>query len=258
MIDYISVAIITKNAGATLANSLTSLADFSEVIVFDNGSEDNTVSIAESFNNTRVHTGAFEGFGPTKNKAVDLASNNWILSLDADEAVSTELLKTLRQWSIDTPATKVGLILRDNYFMGEAVRHGGWGNDWLVRLFNRSQYRFNSNMVHESIQLDAQAQQQKLKGTIDHNAVQHIGQFLDKVNRYSEIRQQQLYEKNKHMPLLLILLKTWFAFFRSYILQSGWITGWRGLVIAYSNANGAFFKYMKAYSRQQSRKQLER
>ncbi len=253
MIDHISVAIITKNAASTLKATLDSLTGFSNVVIYDNGSTDETQAIARQYTNVDLHTGSFEGFGPTKNRAVELAKNDWILSLDADETVSDTLHKALAQWGPDTPAHYAASILRDNYFMGKAVRQGGWGNDWLIRLFNRQQHRFNSAMVHEAVQLSPQASIKKLKGTIDHNAVQYIGQFLQKVDRYSDIRQQQLLAKNKRMPAGLILLKAGFAFWRSYLLQGGFMAGWRGMVIAWSNANGVFFKYMKAHAVQQAR-----
>ncbi len=247
MINHISVAIITKNAAATLPETLNSLTEFTDVVIYDNGSEDNTAEIARQYSNVSLHTGSFDGFGPTKNKAVALAKNDWILSLDADETVSTTLLETLKNWATNTPQ-RAGLVLRDNYFMGKAVRCGSWGNDWLIRLFNRQCHSFNQANVHESVQLTKAAEVVKLKGTIDHNAVQQLGQFLQKVDRYSEIHHQQIVAQNKTLPPSIIFLKTLFAFWRSYLLQRGFLAGWRGLVIAWSNANGVFFKYMKAHA----------
>ncbi len=254
MINHISVAIITKNAAATLSKTLSSLTDFAEVVIYDNGSDDETPEIANRYPNVKFQVGHFEGFGPTKNRAIALASNDWILSLDADETVSPTLLKALAAWPADCPVHHAGLILRDNYLMGAAVRRGGWGNDWLIRLFNRQCHRFNDAKVHESVQLSAETKTVKLDGTIDHNAIQDIGQFLQKVDRYSEIRQQQFVAKNKDLPAVIIFIKALFAFWRSYLFQLGFLCGWRGLVIAWSNANGVFFKYMKAHASQQTQK----
>ena len=248
MIDSISAVIITKNAASTLTDTLNSLKSFSEVILVDNGSSDETHKIAKQFENVAFHIDSFEGFGPTKNKAIALAKNDWVLSIDADEAISDELCLTMQQWAADTPTNHYGNLYRENHFMGKAIHYGGWGNDKLIRLFNRKCFQFNNNKVHESVQVDKSAKAIALKGKLKHNAVQNLGQFLIKVERYSELRQLDLLAKNKVPNLLFILLKVNFAFFRSYILQLGFLEGWRGIVIAFSNANGVFFKYMKAYS----------
>jgi glycosyltransferase involved in cell wall biosynthesis len=248
MINSISAIIITKNAANTLKNTLESLRTFSEVIILDNGSIDETLLIAEKYSNVILTEGIFEGFGPTKNKAVALASNDWVFSLDADEVVSTGLLKSLQQWPISTQINHYGTVLRENLFMGKPIYRGGWGNDKLVRLFNRKCFQFNNNQVHESVQVDSSSVSIEVSGALVHDAVQDIGQFLTKVNRYSELRHKDILAKNRVPSLLTILLKAHFAFFRSYFLQLGALEGWRGLVIAYSNANGVFFKYMKAYA----------
>lgn len=248
MIDSISAVIITKDAGTTLTDTLNSLRSFKEVIILDNGSQDNTESIAKQYKNVSFHTDTFDGFGPTKNKAVQLSTNDWVLSLDADECVSEELLASIKHWKTNTTPNHYGVVLRENLFLGKAVHRGGWGNDQLVRLFNRTYFLFNDNRVHESVAISQDGKEVRLNGILQHNAVQEIGQFLSKVNRYSELRHRDLLANNKVPSLLMILLKANFAFFRSYILQMGILEGWRGLVIAYSNANGVFFKYMKAYA----------
>lgn len=253
MIDSISAVIITKDAAATLTDTLNSLRSFREVIILDNGSQDNTEIIAKQYKNVSFHIGTFDGFGPTKNKAVRLSTNDWVLSLDADECISDELLASIKHWKASTPPNHYGVVLRKNLFMGKVVCRGGWGNDQLIRLFNKTHFLFNNNCVHESVAISNDGKKVQLNGTLQHNAVQDIGQFLSKVNRYSELRHIDLLSRNKVPSLLMILLKANFAFFRSYILQMGILEGWRGLVIAYSNANGVFFKYMKAYAAKKCR-----
>ena len=244
MLDQISVVIITRDAAATLADTLKSTRDFAEVVVYDNGSDDATIDIAQAYENVSLHQGDFMGFGPTKNHAVALAKNEWVLSLDADEAVSSKLKQFLEQWKPGSDDC-VGVIRRDNYLMGKLVDKGGWGADWLVRLFNRNVHRFNDNAVHESVQLSATSVQEKIPAPIRHNAVQHLGQFLQKIDKYSEIRRQT---SSKTMHPALIVLRSFFAFFRSYILRAGVLAGWRGLVIAWNESNGVFYKYMKIYA----------
>lgn len=244
MLDHISVVIITRNAATTLADTLASTTSFDEVLVYDNGSDDATLEIAGAFENVSLRQGEFMGFGPTKNHAVSLARHDWVLSLDADEEVSPELQQHLQQWA-PTSNNCVGVIRRDNYMMGKLVDKGGWGADWLVRLFNRECHRFNDNSVHESVPTNADSIEEKMPFPIRHNAVQHLGQFLTKIDRYSEIRRQT---SNKTFHPAVIFLRSSFAFFRSYILKGGIFAGWRGLVIAWNAANGVFFKYMKIYA----------
>ena len=250
MINGISVVIITRNAAATLATTLAALSDFEEVVIYDNDSDDETHTIAARFSNVRLHIGHFDGFGTTKNRAVAQATHNWILSLDADEHPSAELLDTLSRWHSQNGDQQhaVGMILRENYLLGKKVVYGGWGKDYLVRLFNRKHHQFNHNPVHESVALNNDSKSHTLKGVIVHNAVSDIGQFLVKINRYSSLRAQSMADKGKRLHPILIVLKTKFAFFRSYFLQLGLLAGWRGLLIAYCAATGVFFKYLKAYS----------
>ena len=245
----ISVVIITRNAGSSFGKTLASLADFDEVVIYDNGSTDDTLAIAERHLNVRLFQGEFFGFGPTKRHAVSLAKHDWVLSLDADEQPTPALIENLRAWDCHTDRDAAAQVQRKNLLLGKVVRHSGWGRDWLVRLFNRRFCNFNDAMVHESVQTGENTQVIRAIGPIMHDAVTDLSQFLEKVNRYSSIRAE-----NSRHPIApaLIVAKSLFAFFRTYFLRLGFLDGWRGLVIAFSNANGVFWKYMKAYALHQS------
>lgn len=244
MLDQISVVLITKNAADTLADTLKSTSGFTEVVVYDNGSDDATLEIAQQHENVSLHRGEFMGFGPTKNYAVALATNDWVLSLDADERISSELERYLQQWRPSSDNC-VGIIRRDNYLMGRLVTKGGWGSDWLLRLFNRKAHRFDDKAVHERVPLTATSKPEKIPYPIEHNAIRHLGQFLVKIDRYSEIHRQT---NNKTIHPALIFLRGLLAFFKSYVIKGGLFAGWRGLVIAWNDANGVFYKYMKVYA----------
>ena len=129
--------------------------------------------------------------------------------------------------------------------MGRHVKHGGWGNDWLLRIYNRTTHQFKDVPVHESVVKTKSSIIHKFPFPIEHFAYQDIGQFLIKLDRYTELRRNQ---SNKTFHPLIIFLRSLFAFFRSYILRAGFIDGWRGLVIAWNEANGVFYKYMKRYA----------
>lgn len=241
MIDHISVVIITKNAAATLTATLESTRDFAEVVVWDNDSSDATQAIATGFANVAWHEGEFRGFGPSKNAAAACARNDWVLSLDSDEALTPELVEALTGWR-DRDPQEVGEVLRENWFMGRPVRRAGWGGDYLVRLFHRGVHGFDAAEVHEKVALNATSSVQRLPGLIRHDAVRDIGQFLQKIDRYTELRRGA---RGRTWPAPVIVLKALFAFVRGYVFRLGFLAGWRGLVIAWSDANGVFYKYMK-------------
>ena len=249
MIDNISVVIITRNASSTIGDTLLSLKDFKEIIIYDSGSIDDTLDIVDSYNNTFIYSGDFFGFGDTKNHAISLASNDWIFSLDADESLSNELIMDLKDLHLEPKL--VGQALRRNFFMGMEMNSSGWNRDKLIRLFNRNDFCFSKLKVHEKIEVDSSAKVKDLSGCINHFAITNISQTLEKANLYSELYASD----NKTLyPIIVILMKAQFAFFRTYFLQKGFLNGWRGLVLAFSNSVGVFYKYIKIYAKHKTKK----
>ena len=248
MIENISAVIITKNVSETIKVTLDSLAAFNEIIVFDSGSTDNTIDIVQTYENVSLFQGEFLGFGPTKNYAINLARNDWIFSIDADESVSNKLLIHLSE--IDLESKLIGEIRRDNYFMGKEITVAGWGRDRLVRLFNRTEFCFSDRQVHEKVEVDPSARKIVLRGSVKHYSINNLSQTLEKANFYSELYAEQ---SNTYYPLWLILFKSLYSFIRTYFLQRGFLAGWRGLVLSYSNSVGVFYKYIKVYARQKQR-----
>lgn len=240
-LSEISAVIIVRNAEGTLGETLASLRDFAEVVVYDNGSTDKTIEIARSFDNVELYVGEFLGFGKTKAHAVGLARNDWVFSLDADEAVSSGLRDSIDAVDLTDPATAY-LVHRHNFLMGKRVRFSGWGNDWLVRLFHRGRHGFNDAAVHEKVLVGSDGRTARLKGALNHSAITELGQFPIKAARYSELRRQS---GTKPLPQAVIVLKTLYSFLRCYVLKLGVLDGWRGLAIAMSLAENVFYKYMK-------------
>lgn len=249
-LERISAVIITRDAGETLAATLDALSGLAEVVVYDNGSIDDTLAVAGGFSNVRVVEGTFDGFGSTRNRAAEYAANDWILGIDADERPDDHLLAALEQAPLDDPA-RVFALLRDNRFLGRSIRHAGWGREWKRRLYNRTRTAWRDEPVHERLESPPGQTVTRLGGRLIHDAVTDLGQFLDKTRRYSALRAPRLPARHP----LVILLSAWWAFLRTYFLRLGMLEGWRGLVIAWSNANGVFFKYMRAYAARTERKQ---
>lgn len=238
----ISVVIIAKNSEESIRECLESLRLFDQVILYLNNTTDQTAEIASTFQNVIIINGEFIGFGPTKNKAASFARNSWVLSLDSDEMISDQLFHEISKLPLNNDHFLYSLK-RDNYFLGKKIRFSGWGNDRLIRLYHKGIHHFNANMVHEHIELNSQSVVAPLKAPFKHLAITDINQFLSKVGHYSDIASKD----KKTCYFSIVILKSCFAFFRTYILQLGFLDGWRGFVIAVSNFNGKFFRYTKRY-----------
>lgn len=238
-----SAVIISRDSEETIGATLDSLNAFDEVVVYDNGSADSTIEIAKRYPNVSLHQGDFLGFGPTKNHAAGLARHDWVFSIDSDESISPELLSSISNADRSDPQIAYR-VLRGNYLCGKLVRHSGWGGDWLVRMYNRTGTGLNDVAVHETVQPPPGGRVQRLRGELSHDAVREVRDFLVKIDRYSEMVRKE--NPRILWPPIVFLRSAW-AFFRSYVLRLGILDGWRGLVIAVSDANGTFYKYMKPY-----------
>ena len=243
----VSAVLIAANSADTIGRCLESLQFLPEVVVYLNNSTDATRTVCERFANVRIVDGTFDGFGPTRNRAAEHASHDWVLSLDTDEWLADELAAAVAGSDLSQPA-RAFEVVRHNLFHGRHVAVGGWGNDRLIRLYHRSTARFNDKAVHEKIIVDAGVATELLPGILWHDAVVAIDQFLVKISRYSELAADTRAGGPGSHPFFA-MLRGQFAFFRSFVLQLGFLAGWRGLVIAYARSVGTFFKYAKRYER---------
>ena len=241
-IENISCVIIVKNASATLSNTLDSLHCFKEVIVFDNGSQDGSIDIAKKYSNVELICGEFAGFGETKNKAASYATNDWVLSLDADEVLSAQFCKQLADLSLADDCCYQ--ILRTNYYKDREIKYC-WGKDLIVRLYNRSITSYNDNKVHESI-LSDNLNTQSIDGLIRHYPYQDLSSFMQKADKYSSLFAQEKQGIKASSPAKAIF-NAGFSFFKTYILKRGFLDGYPGLIIAFSHMTTNFFKYMKLF-----------
>ena len=236
--------LITRDAAATIERTLESLASFPEVIVYDNGSVDETVERCLRFRNVKVVTGEFFGYGKTKNHAVSLARGDWVLSIDADEYLSDALIAELDGLRLDDTSVAYA-VERHNLFLGKDVRRAGLGNNWLVRLFNRRRCSFSDVLVHEKVIVPAGCTTVRLQGALWHRACTDLNQILEKISRYSELNRR---DGAPTRSVLNIWVRSAWAFVKSYVFRGGFLEGWRGIVIAHGDAMGTFFKHMKRYA----------
>lgn len=235
----ISVCILTKNSSAALKATLDSVRSFTEVIILDNGSTDETCSLAESYSNVKLIRTPFIGFGPLRNQAAGLARHDWILSLDSDEVLSTDLIQELSNLNKDR---KIAYSFpRHNYYRGKRIRGCGWDPEYVTRLYHRHSTRFSNALVHEALIANRCIQ---LQFPILHTPYRTTADFLSKMQHYSTLFAEQNQGKKKS-SFIKAIVHGFYAFFRSYILQMGIFCGPEGFIISYYNANTTFYKYLK-------------
>jgi glycosyltransferase involved in cell wall biosynthesis len=248
MIDNISVVIIVKDGGKTINATLSALSQFSDVVVYDNGSTDNTIEIANKFQNVNLVQGDFTGFGPTKNKAATFAKNNWILSLDADEVIDNNFVNGLKEKYLNQQT--VYQIFRKNYYKHTHIKHC-WNNDKIVRLYHCQQTKFDNKKVHEKI-FSKGLNVELLLGFIDHYPYGSISDFIKKLDVYSSEFARDNADKKRSSPIKAVL-NSGFSFFKTYFLKRGFLDGYAGLVIAFSHMATNFYKYIKLYELNQKK-----
>ena len=243
MKNKLSVAIITKNEEKNIGRCLASVQWADEVMVIDSGSTDLTLEVCKLYKCKVIQT-KWQGFGKTKQFAVDSTSNEWVLSLDADEEV-TENLKNQISKILENPMKKAYKIKRTSFYLGKEVRHCGWDKDFPLRLFNKKYGAFNEKSVHESVQT-------KEKIGIIHEIILHytyptLKSHLTKMIRYSELGAENLFNKKKKTTIGNAVFSGIFKFIKMYFFQLGFLDGKTGLLISFISGFGVSYKYFRLW-----------
>lgn len=239
----LSVIIITKNEEAAIERCLESVAWADEIIVLDSGSSDRTVEICLARGAKVTMTGDWPGFGPQKNYALSQVTGDWVFSLDADEWVSPPLAEEIRK-RINEPDSLAGFeVPRLSSFCGRFMRHAGWWPDHVLRLFRSGQARFSEDQLHERVIADGPVG--RLSGILLHESFSDLEDVLNKLNRYSTVGAAMLREKGRQGGLAAALGHGMWTFLKTYIFQAGFLDGREGFMLSVSNAEGAYYKYLK-------------
>ena len=244
----LSVVVIVKNEAHNIEACLRSVAFADEAVVLDSGSTDNTVGIARSLGAVVAIDSDWQGFGVQKNRALALATGDWVLSIDADERVTSELALAVRQ-AIDAPAFVAYCFPRSSRYCGRYMRHSGWYPDLVTRLFRRGSARFSDDLVHEKV--ITQGPVGTLRPDLLHDSFPNFEAVLDKTNRYSTAGAQALFDKGRDASLGKALGHGLWAFLRTYFLQLGMLDGRMGFILAVSNAEGTYYRYLKLWLRRE-------
>lgn len=266
----LSVVIITFNEEANIGRTLESVKPLvsdgkGEIIVVDSGSTDRTVEIAKSYG-AKVFVEEWKGFAAQKNSAIDKATGDWILSLDADEEVSHGMRELLQLIVLGAHAggyAGIGMVFaRQNYFMGRWIRHGGFFPDRKLRLFWRGLGRFEERAVHEDIQLNSGCEiydpshhyQMGSRIAIIHHSYPTISDYIEHMNRYSSLGAEMVVDKGPvRFTVINITLRPLLTFVYNYFFRLGFLDGKEGMLLHLNHAVYVSWKYAKAY--ELSRKQ---
>ena len=248
----LSVIIITKNEARHIADCLQSVSFAREIIVLDSGSTDGTPEIAKRYGALVHQSSDWPGFGPQKNRALDLASQDWVLSLDADERVTPALKQEIMAVLRDSACLGY-FVPRLSELCGQPIRHSGWWPDYVLRLFRRDAGRFTNAVVHERVEVNGPTS--KLQACLLHYPYESLDALIQKMNRYSTDAAQMMFAKGRRAGIFSIIGHSVWTFIRIYLLRRGFLDGRYGFVLAVTAAAGSFFRYSKLMMLQRNQAQ---
>jgi glycosyltransferase involved in cell wall biosynthesis len=240
----LSVVIITYNEERNLGRCLSSVSSIAdEIIVVDSNSTDKTIQIAKEYGAIVIQQ-PFLGYGGQKNFANLQAKNDWILSLDADEALTPELKKGILAIK-QNPNFSAYKFSRLSNYCGKWIKHSGWYPDVKTRLYNRTKGAWESERIHEYWQLHNAGDIGLIKGDLLHYTYYTISEHLRQIDKYTELAAIDAAEKGKDCSLLKIWLVPKWTFFTNYIVNLGFLDGYAGYLICKNSAYYTFIKYSK-------------
>ena len=244
MNEKISVFIITYNEERIIGQCLKKLIWADEIIVVDSKSTDNTVSICEKYG-AKVFLKDFENYGKQKQFALNNTKNNWVLSLDADEVLSDELINEIQLLDLNKNNFQGYLIPRTHVFLNKIFRYGSENNKPILRFFDKTKGSFIENKVHETIVVKGKLG--KLNSEMLHFTVFDFGNAVQKQTKYSLLGGEFLFEKNKKVSIFKVIIKFPFEFIRVYFFQRNFLNGYEGFIWSMLASYSSFIKYAKLF-----------
>ena len=249
----ISACIISYNEENKIEDCLKSLQDVvDEIIIVDSNSTDNTLNIAKKYTD-KIFFHDFQGYGKQKNLATDKATNNWVISLDCDERLSTELKSSIQSVKDRLDDDTVYSMARKTFYIYRWLEHC-WYPDKKIRLFNKSRTRWLDNDVHESIDTD-NMQTVTLNGDILHYSFDSISDHLKTIDKFTQIGANDLIKKGKRISVFSPLTHASWTFFKLYFLKRGFLDGFAGMMVSVLSYMHVFIKYSRAYILQKSQRE---
>ena len=247
----LSVTLITKDEIHNIAACLHSVRFADQIVVLDSGSTDGTQNTVRALGAEVFVSTDWPGFGPQKNRALDAAKGQWVLSLDADERVTPALALEIQKELACGESGEQSVafeIPRLTQFCGVWIRHCGWTPDYVLRLFKRGEARFSDDLVHEKLQLiRADTRVVRLKNPLLHYSYPTPEHYWRKLQRYSQDWARQRHARGQRTTIARAALSAMTAFIRSYVFQLGFLDGGMGFAVCTMQAQAAFGKYFELY-----------
>ncbi len=240
----LSVIIITKNVEHYVRRCLDSVRWAGEIIVLDSGSTDHTLQICQEYT-PYVYNTDWPGFGQQKNRALQKATQEWVLTIDADEWLSESLQVAIQKIITAPPAADAYSVPRRNIYCGQWLRFGEDGHDRLIRLFKRSLGKFKNNIVHEAVVLAENSKLVRLSQPLWHDSHRNLEQLIERMNAYSSLSAQLRHERGHESSFLKALIHGLWAFIYPYFFRLGFLDGKMGFIIAMLNAQGSYYRHLK-------------
>ncbi len=245
--EKLSVTIITYNEEKNIRDCLNSVKWADEIVVVDSFSTDKTIEICREYTD-RVYQNKWHGFVEQKNLTLSKASNNWVLSIDADERISDELREEIRGLLNNSLKFDGYYIPRKTFYVKKWILHCGWYPDYKIRLFKKDNGRWEGTggtAIHESVKVDGKTGY--LNGDILHYSFPTISSHLKTINSFTSISAMENFKKGKKAGILSILFRPLFNFFKMYILKQGFLDGLPGLIVSILSSYHVFIKYTKMW-----------
>ena len=239
----ISATLITYNEERHIARAIESLRCADEIVVVDSGSTDRTIEIAGKLG-ARIVEHPFKGYAEQKNYAAEQAENDWILAIDADESLSEGLEGEILQVKKSGPDYDAYTVPRLAQYLGRWILHSGWHPDRKVRLYDRRRARWAGDFVHETVQVDGRVGH--FRSNLLHFTCDSLSEHLRTMDRYTTLAAEQLVSQGGKIGWSKLLLDPPWTFFKTYVVDCGFLDGAEGLAIAYMAAIYNFLKYAKA------------
>ena len=241
--EKLSVTIITLNEEQNIRDALESVKWADEIVVVDSGSTDRTVDICKEYTD-KVFYNKWPGYIAQKNLAIDKARHNWILSIDADERVTPELVSEIKE-VLKEPKADAYYVPRHVFYLGSWINHSGWYPDYKVRLFRRDKGRWGGIDPHDTVIVNGEINY--LKGDLIHYSFRDISHHINTMNNFTTIASKEYIKLGKRFRFRDMLFRPLFMFFKSYILKQGFRDGLAGVIIAVTAGYHVFVKYAKLW-----------
>ncbi|MDR3610934.1 MAG: glycosyltransferase family 2 protein [Ignavibacteriaceae bacterium] len=241
----ISSIVIANNEGSNIRRCIESqLSCIDEIVILiDEKSTDKTTEIANSYSKVKSAIVKWKGYSETKKEAISLTSNDWVFWIDADEAFSKKLNEELLNFKNSVPTYFAYSVPRKAYFLGKWIKHCGWYPGRVIRLFNKNHASFNSNNVHENLNVNGKIGQ--LVNDLEHYTDPSVSHYFIKFNTYTSLAARDLQKNGKRFHLSDLIIRPIVIFMKMYIIKLGFLDGIQGFILSIFSTAYVFTKYSK-------------